>query len=178
MTRLIALTGLAGAGKSTVAKHLVAAHGYRVEKFAGPLKDMLRGLGLTERHIEGDLKEVPCGLLGGKTPRYAMQTLGTEWGRGLISPSLWADAWSSRAAAGRVVCDDCRFPNEADAVRRLGGVIIRVVRPGLASTGGHASEAGQVDVKPNRLLWNDETDDGCLGQLHSRVDALIGALSR
>ena len=42
---------------------------------------MLYQLGLGEAHIEGALKEVPCELLGGKTPRYAMQTLGTEWGR-------------------------------------------------------------------------------------------------
>jgi hypothetical protein len=173
MTRLIALTGLAGSGKSTVAKHLTANHGYRVEKFAGPLKDMLRGFGLTERHIEGDLKEVPCDLLGGKTPRHAMQTLGTEWGRNLISPTLWVGAWSSRAATGSVVCDDCRFPNEAAAVRALDGIVVRVVRPGLACTGGHASEAHQDGIKPDAVLWNDETDDGSLGQLYSRVDALI-----
>lgn len=174
MIRLIALTGPAGAGKSTAAKHLVARHGYRVEKFAGPLKDMLRGFGLTERHIEGDLKEVPCDLLGGKTPRYAMQTLGTEWGRDLISPSLWVDTWSSRAATGLVVCDDCRFPNEAAAVRALGGVIVRVVRVGHERPGGdHVSEAGQEGIKPDAKLWNDVLDDDSLGQLHSRVDAML-----
>lgn len=173
MTRLIALTGLAGSGKSTVAKRLVVRHGYRVEKFAGPLKDMLRGFGLTERHIEGDLKEVPCDILGGKTPRYAMQTLGLEWGRDIISPSLWVDAWSRRAATGLVVCDDCRFPNEAAAVRALGGIIVRVVRPGLVGGSEHASESGQNGIEPDATLWNDETDDGRLAQLHSRVDALL-----
>lgn len=169
MTRLIALTGLAGAGKSVIAKHLVAKHGYRVEKFAGPLKDMLRGFGLTERHIEGDLKELPCELLGGQTPRYAMQTLGTEWGRNIISPSLWVDAWSSRAAAGPVVCDDCRFPNEAAAVRALGGIIVRVVRYDEdVPPPRHISEAGIGGVA-DMTIWNY----GYLDGLYRMVDTLL-----
>jgi hypothetical protein len=79
--RLIALTGYAGSGKSTLADILACEHGFTVVKFAGPLKAMLRALGLDEREIEGDLKEQPCQLLAGHTPRRAMQTLGTEWGR-------------------------------------------------------------------------------------------------
>jgi hypothetical protein len=51
---------------------------WRQVKFAGPLKSMCMALGLTEAHIEGHLKEVPCELLCGQTPRHAMQTLGTE----------------------------------------------------------------------------------------------------
>lgn len=169
MTRLIALTGFVGSGKSTVAKHLVANHGYRVEKFAGPIKDMLRGFGLTDRHLEGDLKEVPCDLLGGKTPRYAMQTLGTEWGRDLISPGLWADAWSSRASTGLVVCDDCRLLNEAEAVRALGGIVIRVVREGLTGAGGHSSEALQGLVEPD-VSWRNY---GSVADLGEMVDDLL-----
>jgi hypothetical protein len=59
----VALTGLAGSGKSTAALHLVNRHGFERVRFAGPLKAMVRALGLTDREIDGDLKEVPCGLL-------------------------------------------------------------------------------------------------------------------
>lgn len=166
---LIALVGLAGSGKSTVAKHLTANHGYRVEKFAAPLKDMLRAFGLTDAHIEGDLKEVPCDLLGGRTPRYAMQTLGTEWGRDLIHPSLWPNAWMARARSGLVVTDDCRFENEAEAVRRLGGMIVRVVRPSLGNVADHASESGQSRITADRRIVNGGTP----ADLFAQVDAVL-----
>ena len=90
---IIGLTGLAGSGETTVARHLMGMHGFVRHRMAEPLKSMLKALGLTEQQIDGDLKEVPCELLGGKTPRHAMQTLGTEWGRDLISQNLWVKAW-------------------------------------------------------------------------------------
>lgn len=77
---VIALTGLAGSGKSTASKYLVEKHGYQLVKFAGPLKDMLRAIGFGEDDIEGNGKELSNSLLCDKTPRHAMQTLGTEWG--------------------------------------------------------------------------------------------------
>ncbi|UYE95911.1 hypothetical protein KNLIENLN_00099 [Sinorhizobium phage NV1.1.1] len=144
--RLVALTGAAGSGKSTATKFLVERHGYTLVKFAGPLKDMLRAIGLDEDEIEGEAKERPSGELCGKTPRHAMQTLGTEWGRRCVGDGFWIGLWRRRvetdlADGGRVVVDDCRFPNEAEAVRQLGGMIIKLEgRGGIA--GQHASEAG------------------------------------
>ncbi len=143
---VIALTGLAGSGKSTASKYLIEKHGYQLVKFAGPLKDMLRAIGLGEGHIEGAHKETDLAMLSGRTPRYAMQTLGTEWGRKCMGEDFWTNLWRSRvdgvlAFGGRVVVDDCRFPNEADEVRKLGGVVWRLVgRGGIA--GSHESEAG------------------------------------
>lgn len=163
---LIAFTGLAGSGKSTAAKHLVDTLGFQRIRFAGPLKDMMRALGLTEAGIEGDCKEVPCELLGGKTPRHAMQTLGTEWGRDLICQDLWIRAFNAaltKVPEGvPVVVDDCRFPNEADAIVAAGGVLVRVVRPGAgAGAAGHSSEGQQLpaigeiqnDVSLPTFLW-------------------------
>lgn len=146
---LIAFTGLAGSGKSTAATFLVREYGFTRIRFAGPLKDMMRALGLNEREIEGDLKEKPCELLGGKTPRYAMQTVGTEWGRDLIAPDLWIRAFNAALAkvpAGvPVVVDDCRFPNEAEAIRAAGGVLVRIERAGAGSgAAGHSSETHQL----------------------------------
>lgn len=144
MTHIVALTGLAGAGKSTAASYLTTQYGFRLEKFTGPLKDMLRAIGLTEDEIEGPLKHEPCDLLMGNTPRHAMQTLGTEWGRGQIHDSFWVNLWMARASGHRlVVVDDCRFPNEAAAVRQLGGRIIRIDRPDMPindTVAGHVSE--------------------------------------
>ncbi len=152
---VVAFTGLAGSGKSTAADYLVA-RGYQRVKFAGPLKAMMRGLGLTEDHIEGPLKELPTPLLAGRTPRYAMQTIGTGWGRDLIGPTLWTGLWWATVSdvldnGGRVVCDDCRFSNEAEVVRGVGGVVVRLEGRGGIS-GGHASERMEFD--PDFLVPN------------------------
>lgn len=175
---IVAFTGLAGSGKSTAAAHLVNHHGYQRVRFAGPLKAMMAALGLTPEQIDGSLKETPCELLGGKTPRHAMQTLGTEWGRDLIAPDLWIRAWNAALAkvpAGvPVVVDDCRFPNETEAVRTAGGVIVRIDRPGAGTASVHASEQhvlpaietlrniaderyllDQVDILVMDLSWRD-----------------------
>lgn len=145
--RVIAICGLAGAGKSTIADHLVERHRYTRVKFAGPLKDMLRSLGLDDDELEGDLKERPCGLLCGMTPRHAMVTLGTEWGRNLIGPDLWVSVWHERVASilssgGRVVVDDLRFPNEHARAVQIGASVLRVSRPRESSARApHESEA-------------------------------------
>lgn len=168
---VIAFSGLAGSGKSTAANHLVTARGFARVRFAGPLKAMMAALGLTHAQIDGDKKESPCELLGGKTPRHAMQTLGTEWGRDLIASDLWIRAW--QAAVDRlpadqpVVVDDCRFPNEAEAVRAAGGVIVRIIRPGAGSAAaGHASEGQALPFAATIA------NDGPVGDLFRAVDRL------
>lgn len=156
---IIGFAGRAGAGKTTAAKHLMEHHGFERVRFAGPLKAMMRALGCTEEEVDGARKEMPCDLLGGRTPRQAMQWLGTEWGREMIAPDLWTRAWEYAAAGKpRVVVDDVRFPNEVEAVRRLGGVVVQVVSAGefadATSFAGHVSERGGLDV--NADVINDK----------------------
>ena len=123
---LVAVHGRRRSGKGTIAGYLVSRHGYRTVKFAEPLKDMLRKLlllvgvpeDLIERCIEGDLKECPVGLLGGRSTRFAMQSIGTEW-RDLVTTDLYLGIAVRRvrdlvAAGIPVVIDDLRFPFEME----------------------------------------------------------------
>ena len=166
---IIGLSGDAGSGKSTAARYLIEKHCFTLHKMAGPLKNMLRAIGLTERHIEGDLKEVPCDLLNGRTPRYAMQTLGTEWGRDMISNSFWGDIWEKTLPSGNIVVDDCRFDNEVERVNRLGGLVIRIERVGLEK-GEHSSHASEkVPLGIHTTIINDGTIDN----LYAAVDYTI-----
>lgn len=172
---LIAFCGPAGSGKSTAAMHLVRRHGFTRVRFAGPLKAMMAALGLTEIEIEGARKESPCDLLGGRTPRYAMQTIGTEWGRDLIHPDLWVKAW--RAAVdrlpenARVVVDDCRYQNEAAAVLAMEGVLVRIERPSAAPIAGvHSSENNELPA--SIYVQNDDV----ISKFLRRID-FIGSAS-
>jgi hypothetical protein len=177
LPQIIALVGNAGAGKSTVAEYLMEVHRYKLVKFAGPLKTMLRAIGLDDEEIEGERKEVPCDLLCGKTPRHAMVTLGTEWGRDLIGVNFWSGLWQEDAAMHinsgyNVVVDDVRFENEMNAVCAMGGVLWHVYRPNHAGSSipDHRSEGALADHYADmRGLIND----GSILDLHLRAfDAL------
>jgi hypothetical protein len=155
---IIGLCGAPGAGKSTAAQYLAERYGLARVRFADPLKNMLRAyyqtLGVPaediERRIEGDLKTTADPLLASRDPRYAMQTLSTQWGRELIDENLWMNAWAFRVAkamgdgAPGVVVEDVRFPNEEAALRGGLGLLVKIVRPNSPQFGGgisnHASE--------------------------------------
>lgn len=173
---LIGLTGYAGSGKSTVADILVRDHGFTRMRFAQPLKDMLKALGLTDRELDGDLKLAPCELLGGKTPRHAMVTLGTEWGRTLIDWDMWTralmlridDEMLSVAVHGdepKIVVDDARFLNEIDALKQRGAKIWRVHRPGVVALTDHPSEKEWTTAQYDRLIFNCGSMDRLRGDI-------------
>lgn len=172
----IGLVGYRRSGKSLAAERLHLAHGYVRLPFAKPLKDMLRAVGLTDAHLDGSLKEKPCPLLLGRTPRYAMQRLGTEFGREMIHPDIWLHLWREavRREKGKpVVAEDVRFPNEADAVRALGGVLWWVKRDGCGPT-DHVSETGIDTIPCDAAIGNDGTPD----DLRAKVDSLLAAYGR
>ena len=146
---IVAFTGRKGSGKDTAAAVFVAA-GFAHVKFADCLKSMLATLMIMQgasdktvnRSIEGDLKEVPSIFLGGRTPRYAMQHLGTAWGRDLIGEDFWVNSFKNAASHHtNVVVSDMRFPNEAQAIADMGGWRYRIVRPEVMnSNDNHPSE--------------------------------------
>lgn len=163
---LIAFIGLSRSGKDTAAAALVN-QGWELIKFADGLKTMLRayfgfmgaGPREIERLIEGDMKEWPTHMLSGKTTRWAMQSLGTEWGRELIGHDIWVNAALAHASQfDKVVISDCRFPNEAKAIQAQGGKIVRIVREGL-SADSHPSEQLIATLPEDIRILNSGTVD-------------------
>lgn len=157
--RIIALVGAKGCGKSEVAKTL-RFHGYHYERFAGVIKDMLVTLGLTRKQVDGSTKdkETPCDLLCGKTPRLAMQTLGTEW-RNFMGEELWSNIWTKRIqdkiSEGQTtfVVDDMRFFHEVKAVRDLGGEIWVIRRPTIEPSAFEIGFSRVVRHLPAPIRW-------------------------
>jgi hypothetical protein len=169
----IGITGSAQVGKSTVAAFLAERYGYVRIRFADPLKDMLRTFGLADYELEGAGKDKPCGLLGGHTPRYAMQSLGTEWGRDLMGQQFWTDAWLRKVGhglGGYVVAEDCRFCNEEFSARLAGAVIWRIERPGHGGKDNHRSETELSLVRYDRLFTNDGSVDDLLRKVRKEIE--------
>lgn len=139
-----------GCGKTTVAAIL---GGTRIG-FADPLRAMIRAM-MIEAGIHPDAalrlltiyKEMPIPQLGGRSARYLLRTLGTEWGRDLIDVDIWVDIAMGKLsrAKGLVVIDDMRFPQEREAVLRAQGEVWRIDRPGHESNPEHRSDAGLED---------------------------------
>ncbi len=175
MTKVIAFTGRKFSGKDTAARLFIEA-GYTNIKFADPLKDMLRAVlrvqgilpDTVERMIEGDLKEVPTYYLRGKTPRYAMQTLGTEWGRDIIAQDFWTSILKTRAEQHRkIVVTDLRFGNEVKAVRELGGKIIRIKRQ-FARDNEFSEHSSEVAID-NLMVDAEIENNGSIEELRTKL---------
>lgn len=179
LPRVIGLIGPKGSGKSEAANILAQDHGYQRIAFADPLKLMLKALGLSESDLWGQDKETPSALLCGNTPRRAMQTLGTEWGRKLIDETLWATAWQRMVLQGigkygagfRVAVEDMRFVNEEQFARTFTGAQVWWVRRGTGLLGGdvHVSELEWQEIAQDREIPNN-------GTLDDLAQAIAGAL--
>jgi len=80
--------------------------------------------------------------------RALMQNYGTDVRRSDIQ-SYWTDQWIRKVISTgykTVLCDDVRFINEEEAVRSLGGIVVRIVREDLPHTDTHASETEQDTI--------------------------------
>lgn len=179
---LIAICGHKFSGKSTVANLLHNATGYEVVSFADKLKDITCVLsGCTREQLEDyDFKEtqlVPdylcpyCLNADKPTFRAFLQHFGSEVMRG-VNDNIWIDCTLSNCDKDCIV-SDCRFPNEAKAVKARGGIVIKVVREGCGGD-SHCSEVGVDEIEADYTLFNDSTLDNLVANVDSLVRLLRG----
>tara|TARA_R100000152_G_C6772179_1_gene198957 strand:+ start:1440 stop:1943 length:504 start_codon:yes stop_codon:yes gene_type:complete len=107
--------------------------GYVGYSFAEPIRKALNAMGIPQEMLDDpELKEKPTNyVFGNKSPRQLMQLLGTEFGRDMVSQSIWIDHLIERirtAATENIVIDDVRFDNEVEALKLEGGYIVEVKR--------------------------------------------------
>lgn len=109
----------------------------------------------TEEYIEAP------NVIRSFTAREFLQRYGTESHRDIFGGDFWVEQavaeYRLNPNAFHYVTD-CRFHNEAAAVRGLGGVIIRVIGAD-ENTGSHASEAGLPDELITFEIDNSIRDD-------------------
>lgn len=160
---LIAICGHKFSGKSTVARLLAKVTGYEIKSFADKLKDITCVLsGCTREQLEDyDFKEtqlVPdylqpyCGNAEKPTFRAFLQRFGSDVMRN-INNNIWIDCTLAECK-GNTIISDVRFPNEADAIKEHGGIIIKIVRDDVAARDSHQSEIHIDKIKADYTIHN------------------------
>lgn len=173
---IIGLSGYARSGKDTVAA-ILAEDGWERRAFADPLREMLLRLNPI---ADGELRVQDLVSLYGwddaKTLypeiRELLQRLGTEAGREILGDDIWVKTTLSTMSGGKYVITDCRFPNEADAIRAAGGQVWRIHRPGFGPVNAHATENSMESYKFDAHIHND----GDLYDLTVLVNSVVAAL--
>ncbi|MDG4783285.1 hypothetical protein O7614_26865 [Micromonospora sp. WMMD961] len=178
---LVGLLGRSRAGKDTVGARLVERHGYVRYAFGDNVRRLALAIDpLVDVSFDGErLGELvnACGWESAKQfpeVRRFLQRLATEAVRE-IDPYFWIRPVMDDVEADirGVVITDVRFHNEAEAIRRAGGLLVRVIRPDLPPD-PHVSENELLDRATDYEIRNDAGLDFLTGQ----TDWLAGLISR
>jgi len=213
---IIGLAGQARVGKDTFADHIVKHFRFTRIGLADPMKRFCKEVfNFSDEQLYGGYRDAPDLRFIRRmrregcedtevmvpeylTPRYALQTLGTEWGRDCYQ-NVWIE-YGVRIAQelikgystynekdglkftdkdvgeiGGAVFSDLRFKNEFEAVRKAGGILIRIKREGYEGAvgiAGHASEAEQKEVPDSYFDYVINNPAGLL-YYYSEIDALM-----
>lgn len=171
---IIGLGYRARSGKDVVADYLVNKYGFKKTAFAASLKEACRTIfHLTDRQLYGDLKEVPDEFWG-VTPRYILQRVGTECMRDGYDKSIWVRSLERQVTQpGNWVITDVRFVNEAEAVKRWGGNVFRIDRPGVGVTGGIDKHPSEVEMDVYHEWDAIIKNDGTFEKLYKIIDEVV-----
>ncbi|MEU8619948.1 hypothetical protein [Streptomyces sp. NPDC048623] len=186
--RHVALMGRAGSGKDTVGSRLVSQHAFARIAFADPLRSLALDVDPIVGHEPTGFEPIPLRLSdmvrrdgwdrakGRPEVRRTLQRLGQavrdqderHWLRAALAKVDVAERWNLP-----VVVTDCRYENEAEALRARGFLLVRIERPGQHGPAGedqrqHRSETELDDFPADIVL----TNRGSVDELHALADRL------
>jgi hypothetical protein len=175
MTKIIGFAGRKQSGKTTcsefVAKYyngsIAPFNGAKIYNFADPLKKdiCINILGLTYDQCYGDdvsknqYTEVYWNDIR-LTAREVMQVVGTD-----IFRKMKKDVWASSTIVKikneqpeLAIIADCRFPNEVEAIRGAGGLVIKLERNPYNSDHDSETALDEINYSPSNfdfIIYND-----------------------
>ena len=207
---IIGVTGFIGSGKDTIADYLCTFHGFKRMSYAASLKDAVAAVfGWNREYLEGstktsrewrEQKDVWWSERLGMdiTPRWVLQYWGTEVCRNGFHKDIWVASVENklRQTDENIVITDCRFANEIQSIKNVGGYTMRVSRGQppewydaavsfnkgdrnnmtwalsraiLEKNGVHASEYSSVGLDYDYYIDNN----GSIDDLHKQVQSII-----
>ena len=178
---VIAFIGKKRSGKTTACEYLTTDNTLRVnfkdallrevrQKFPKLLQEIITIMDATA--YDGMRPWTVDRLLAEKPPlaRALLQNYGTDVVRAIDSDHFVKE-WEATVAKypdHLILTDDVRFPNEHAAVKRRGGVTIKIVREGWESTDTHISE-----IEMDALVPDYTITAGTVDELHARLNDVM-----
>lgn len=194
---IIGCVGFQGSGKDTIADYLCNIYGFKRDSFAATLKDAVAAVfGWDRELLEGRTKESRAWRetvdswwanrlnMPNLTPRLVLQLWGTEVARKAFHDDTWIASLENKLSKAHndIVITDVRFPNEIQAVRNAGGIVIRVVRGpepewydiAVATNQGNFNHMAQAypEVHPSEWAWIGTDFDAVLDNDQEGLDPL------
>ena len=181
LPKIIGLHGVAKSGKSTAAA-ILKTYGYVEIPLAAPLKRSIAAI----FHIPVELLEEQgfkesMAPIGGIPWRKYLQGLGAEGFGRALDPEYWIrlnqfsvrKALSDKNVRG-VVIPDIRFSNEAEYVRREGGIVLKIERLNgerlYGDLASHPSEQGISEHLVDLVIKN-------VGTIHDLEKKILSGIS-
>lgn len=152
---VIGLVGKKRSGKDTaysIIEHQAFLSGIRAARFAfaDPLKsELASAFGTTPEAINSNKEQY----------RYLLQAWG-EARRNLVGKDYWINKAIESVMANPpevAVFTDCRYLNEADLISKMGGLVIKIVRPTVGPVDNHSSEVEQDEIEADFNIFNTAT---------------------
>lgn len=158
---IVGIGGYKGVGKTTLAK-FITPHVY---SFADPVKAGVQSVfGIGPEYFSDREKKETVIPEYGKSPRQLAQWLGTDIMRKQFDEDFWAKRTMKRIEhdlkiySNRIITiDDLRFPNEMKGILDLGGVVLRVDRPGYFGDNHESEHALDSFAEWNSIIKNAGT---------------------
>jgi hypothetical protein len=185
----IGVTGAIAAGKDTFADTLVDNPCGVFEKYslASPMKRIAMDVfGFTPEQVTDHALKETEDPFWGITPRRFLQIMGTDMFRDNFRQDVWLKLAQNHMIANPdkcIVIPDIRFENEAIFIKDMGGILVRIIRPGYSGTtesaGSHSSEQGIPDKYVDRQIQNDSDICSLRFKINSTwVNDLLGEINK
>ena len=164
--RLIGLVGYSGSGKDSVAEELCRWGGYTRYAFADSLKALLLA---TDRTFGDSLERLEDWKRRGlHETREKLQRLGQTLRD--YDEDFWVKSMPA-TLADKAIITDIRYDNELDWVKKRGGIVVAVHRPGYGPVNDHKSETNTTRLL--ELADTTVTNNGTIEELAARVNTAL-----
>jgi dephospho-CoA kinase len=186
MGKLIGILGRKRSGKDTLGSYMIENYNYQRYAYADPIKDTLKVMFDLNDEQLNDKKET-IDERWGVSPRIIMQQFGTEICRNDLSKyienikledeTLWIKLFRIFYEKNKdkdIVVTDVRFLDEINAIKSLGGKIVKINRDNLEYD-GHCSEKDIDNYNPDLIDYtidNNYTFD----DLYSQIDTFLNLI--
>jgi hypothetical protein len=177
MLMLIALGFKARSGKDLVGNYLVRRYEFERLAFADSLKNAAKEIfGFTDEQVHGSKKEI-VDPYWNMTPRSVLQKMGSDCLRDHFDKDIWIKSVHRKILQNpnkRYVICDCRYINEAAAVKSWGGVLVRLDRPQAGAGVGMDKHISETEMERfNQWDYIIDNKGQSIEELFKKVDKFM-----